>query len=86
MFREYRDVSLNGAIDMMYNDMAGRHRTRFESIQIIRTATLKDEDCKRPTTLQYHVRLLIPDEVETLITLSFLHRTLTLNTLFLIVY
>ena len=54
MYREYRDVTLNGAIDNLYNDMAGRHRARFESIQIIRTATVADADCKRNTTPQYH--------------------------------
>jgi large subunit ribosomal protein L18Ae len=54
MYREYRDVSLNGAIDMLYNDMAGRHRSRNKSIQIIRTAVVKDEDCKRPSTMQFH--------------------------------
>jgi hypothetical protein len=37
------------------NDMAGRHRARNKSIQIIRTATVAAKDCKRPTTLQFHV-------------------------------
>mmetsp|Transcript_26392 Transcript_26392/g.39163 ORF Transcript_26392/g.39163 Transcript_26392/m.39163 type:complete len:179 (+) Transcript_26392:28-564(+) len=54
MYREYRDVSLNAAIDTLYNDMAGRHRSRFQSIQIIRTATVKSSDCKRVTTTQFH--------------------------------
>ena len=54
MYREYRDVTLNGAIDTMYNDMAGRHRSRFQSIQIIRTAQLKAGDCKRISTTQFH--------------------------------
>mmetsp|Transcript_31229 Transcript_31229/g.23212 ORF Transcript_31229/g.23212 Transcript_31229/m.23212 type:complete len:179 (+) Transcript_31229:52-588(+) len=54
MYREYRDVSLNSAIDNLYNDMAGRHRARNKSIQIIRTATVADADCKRPGTLQFH--------------------------------
>ena len=53
MYREYRDTNLNAAIDMMYNDMAGRHRSRNKSIQVIRTAVVADADCKRPTTLQY---------------------------------
>lgn len=38
------------------NDMAGRHRSRDKSIQIIRTATIADKDCKRTSTLQLHVR------------------------------
>lgn len=37
--------------------MAGRHRSRDKSIQIIRTATIADKDCKRPSTLQLHVSL-----------------------------
>merc|ERR1712070_880633 len=52
MYREYRDVTLNGAIDTLYNDMAGRHRSRNKSIQIIKTATVAAKDCKRTATLQ----------------------------------
>lgn len=37
--------------------MAGRHRARFRSIQIIRTGTVAAKDCKRAHTLQYHVRI-----------------------------
>eukprot|EP00178_Gracilaria_changii_P010774 TRINITY_DN31286_c0_g1_i2.p1 TRINITY_DN31286_c0_g1~~TRINITY_DN31286_c0_g1_i2.p1 ORF type:complete len:179 (-),score=28.70 TRINITY_DN31286_c0_g1_i2:94-630(-) len=54
MYREYRDVELNAAIDSLYNDMAGRHRSRNKSIQIIRTATIAAKDCKRVTTTQFH--------------------------------
>ncbi len=63
MYREYRDINLNSAIDNLYNDMAGRHRSRFRSIQIIRTATVAAKDCKRVSTLQFHVssfRVLFP--------------------------
>jgi large subunit ribosomal protein L18Ae len=54
MYREYRDVTLNSAIDHLYNDMAGRHRTRNQSIQIIRTATVPANQCKRVNTLEFH--------------------------------
>lgn len=54
MYREYRDTSLNAAIDTLYNDMAGRHRSRNKSIQIIRTATVAAKDCKRVSTTQFH--------------------------------
>ena len=37
MYKEYRDVSLCGAIEQMYAELAGRHRARFGSIQIIDT-------------------------------------------------
>jgi hypothetical protein len=43
------------------NDMAGRHRARFRSIQIIRTATVKASATKRPQVQQMHVRdTLVP--------------------------
>ncbi len=37
MYKEYRDVSLCGAIEQLYSEMSGRHRARFSSIQIIST-------------------------------------------------
>jgi hypothetical protein len=37
------------------NDMAGRHRSRNKSIQIIKTATVAAKDCKRTSTIQMHV-------------------------------
>jgi len=54
MYREYRDTSLNHAIQTLYDDMAGRHRARFPSIQIIKTATVENKDCKRVQSTQYH--------------------------------
>jgi large subunit ribosomal protein L18Ae len=57
MYREYRDVSLTGAIDTMYQDMAGRHRTRAGAIQVIGTATVKDSECRREGVTQFHVNL-----------------------------
>ncbi len=35
--------------------MAGRHRSRNKSIQIIRTATVAAKDCKRVSSIQFHV-------------------------------
>ncbi len=37
MYKEYRDVSLCGAIEQMYAELAGRHRARFGSIHIVDT-------------------------------------------------
>ena len=37
MYKEYRDVSLCGAVEQMYLELAGRHRARFRSIQIVST-------------------------------------------------
>jgi len=40
MYREYRDVSVCGAVSKMYQDVASRHRSRFSNVQIVRTATV----------------------------------------------
>eukprot|EP00804_Cyclotella_cryptica_P004593 CCRYP_006933-RA/>CCRYP_006933-RA protein AED:0.26 eAED:0.26 QI:0/1/0.5/1/0/0/2/886/156 len=53
MYREYRDLKLTGAISQLYDEMAGRHRTRPRSIQIIRTATVAAKDLKRPNGAQF---------------------------------
>merc|ERR1739844_393869 len=47
MYREYRDLTVTGAVTQLYNEMAGRHRTRPRSIQIIRTAVVASKDLKR---------------------------------------
>ncbi|WIA37863.1 hypothetical protein OEZ86_014712 [Tetradesmus obliquus] len=54
MYKEYRDTTLNGAVDQMYSEMASRHRVRFPCIQIIKTATVPASACKRANTLQFH--------------------------------
>jgi len=53
MYREYRDTTLNGAIDQLYHEMGSRHRCRFSCIQIIKTATVPASACKRANTLQF---------------------------------
>jgi large subunit ribosomal protein L18Ae len=54
MYKEYRDVSLNGAISQMYLEMSGRHRARHETLHIVRTAVLrKAEDIRRTPSLIY---------------------------------
>ena len=53
MYREYRDVKLTGAVSQLYDEMAGRHRARPRSIQIIRTGTVKAADLKRVNGMQY---------------------------------
>ena len=40
------------------NDMAGRHRSRNRSIQVIKTAVVAPKDCKRDSTIQFHVSIL----------------------------
>merc|ERR1712125_152485 len=53
MYREFRDVTLTGAVSQLYDEMAGRHRARPRSIQIIRTATVASKDLKRPNPMQF---------------------------------
>lgn len=53
MYREFRDVTLNGAVSQLYDEMAGRHRTRPRSIQIIRTGVIAASDLKRDNPMQF---------------------------------
>jgi len=54
MYKEYRDVTINGAVSQLYSEMAGRHRAQPGSIQIINTAILKAADCRRPHVTEMH--------------------------------
>ncbi|KAH9257341.1 hypothetical protein BASA81_004498 [Batrachochytrium salamandrivorans] len=54
MYKEFRDLTLTGAVEQMYADMSGRHRARKSSIQIIKTATIKASECKREPVKQMH--------------------------------
>ncbi|RAL51577.1 unnamed protein product [Cuscuta campestris] len=54
MYKEFRDTTLNGAVDQMYTEMASRHRVRRHCIQIIKTATIPDSLCKRESVKQFH--------------------------------
>ena len=53
MYKEYRDVTLCGAVSQMYLEMAGRHSAAQDSIQIIRTSVLNNSEVKRPQVIQY---------------------------------
>ena len=35
MYKEYRDLTLCGAVQQMYDELAGLHRARFSSIHIV---------------------------------------------------
>merc|ERR1719293_441415 len=54
MYKEFRDVTINGAVGQMYSEMAGRHRAQPNTIQIINTATLKPSECKRDHVTEMH--------------------------------
>merc|ERR1712196_755200 len=54
MYKEYRDVTINGAVSQMFAEMAGRHRAQPGSIQIINTAIIKSKDCRRDHMTEMH--------------------------------
>jgi len=54
MYKEYRETTLNAAVDALYSEMASRHRVRAPCIQIIKTATVPAAACKRDNTKQFH--------------------------------
>lgn len=53
-YKEYRDTTLNGAVEQLYQEMGSRHRVRASGIQIIKTATVAAADTKRANIKQFH--------------------------------
>merc|ERR1711975_77265 len=53
MYKEYAALTQNEAVQMMYQEMAGRHRARFSSIHIIKIAELEAAKCIRPNIKQF---------------------------------
>ncbi|CAH0393928.1 unnamed protein product [Bemisia tabaci] len=53
MYREYRALSTCSAVGKMYREMASKHKARVHSIQIIRIATIKEDDVRRPYIKQW---------------------------------
>ena len=54
MYKEYRDVSLNGAVSQLHAEMAGNHRASCDTVSIIRTAVLnKKSEIRRPRSFQF---------------------------------
>lgn len=54
MYREYRDVTMAGAVTQAYRDMGARHRAQADRIQIIKVQPIKAADCKRTGVKQFH--------------------------------
>merc|ERR1712055_887018 len=54
MYREYRDMTISGAVTMCYRDMGARHRARAHSIQIMKVAVIAANKCRRPAIKQFH--------------------------------
>ena len=50
LYKEFRSTSLNGAVEQLYSEMAGRHKAQRESLVIIRTTLLQgniEKTCRR---------------------------------------
>ena len=54
MYREYRDLTICGAVTQCYRDMAARHRARSSSIQILKVEPVAASKCRRPHVTQFH--------------------------------
>ncbi|KAF0852825.1 60S large subunit ribosomal protein eL20 (rpL18A) [Andalucia godoyi] len=54
MYKEFRDVSVNGAVAQAYQDMAARHSARADVIQIVRVAEVAAKDTRRQYVQMFH--------------------------------
>merc|ERR1711964_884658 len=59
MYKEYRDMTINGAVSQMYHEMAGRHRGQSESITIMKTAIIPASKCRRD-----HVKQMVNSKMK----------------------
>jgi len=65
-YKEFRELTLTDAINAVYQDMAGRSRAKPGAIQILKTAELKPEECKRTVIKQFHssgVKFPLPHQI-----------------------
>jgi len=53
MYKEFRDITLTGAVSQMYQEMSGRHSARHDTIRIIKTSVLADSQLRRNQTIQW---------------------------------
>ena len=55
LFKEFRDVSLKGAVNQMYNEMGGNYHVDAEKVTVINTVELKTEELRvrNPRCLQW---------------------------------
>ena len=54
LYKEFRDVTRNGAIEQLYMDMAARHRAHPTTIQILDLKEITAGAAKRPNLQQFH--------------------------------
>jgi len=53
-YKEFRAMKVTDAVNMLYQDMAGRSRAKACAIQILKSAELTPSECKRPPVTQFH--------------------------------
>eukprot|EP01118_Nematostelium_gracile_P020557 TRINITY_DN9_c0_g1_i1.p1 TRINITY_DN9_c0_g1~~TRINITY_DN9_c0_g1_i1.p1 ORF type:complete len:220 (-),score=42.37 TRINITY_DN9_c0_g1_i1:59-718(-) len=53
MFKEYRDTTRVGAVQQLYQDLAGSYRARFRNIQIMSVDAVKAAQTRRASTKQF---------------------------------
>merc|ERR1712195_44651 len=61
MYKEYRALTANHAVEQMYQEMAGRHRARFSSIHVIKAADFLRNNTKQ--FLDANVKFPLPHRV-----------------------
>ncbi|KAI6211511.1 60S ribosomal protein L18a [Aphelenchoides besseyi] len=54
MYREYRNVTMAGAVTQAYRDMGARHRAQADRIQIIKVQRIEAADTKRAGVKKFH--------------------------------
>merc|ERR1711916_127476 len=67
MYKEYRDTTRTGAVAKMFQDMAGRHRARRKSIQIMNVTTVPANKTRRAGTKAFHnskIKFALPHLVQ----------------------
>lgn len=53
MYKEFRSISRCKAVEMLFNDMAGRHKAKRDDIKIVSIKELCAEDLRRDRVIQF---------------------------------
>eukprot|EP01115_Flamella_aegyptia_P002533 TRINITY_DN136622_c0_g1_i1.p1 TRINITY_DN136622_c0_g1~~TRINITY_DN136622_c0_g1_i1.p1 ORF type:complete len:189 (-),score=27.06 TRINITY_DN136622_c0_g1_i1:75-614(-) len=67
LYKEFRDITRTGAVQQFYLDMAGRHRVRSKSAQIIQVQEISSTACKRPNMQEFFnssIKFPLPHRVQ----------------------
>lgn len=53
MYKEYRALTISGAVRKLYDDMAGRHKAKKDNIHIIEVREIANHEVKRDRVKQF---------------------------------